>query len=162
MLITTIRSVTKKWAETESREAVRAIIKKDDKILMVFIKSRSTYIFPGGGIEDGESFEETCLREAKEESGAIVEIIDYFGYIDEYRDSRYYDMEYNLKSHYYICNLVELAEQELLGYEEKMGFEPRLVTVEEALEHNLAKKNSTEPYLQRNIELLTHLKENKI
>ena len=162
MLITKIETQTKVWSQRESREAVRAVIRKEDQLLMVYIKSRSTYIFPGGGIEANESMEDTCLREAKEESGAIVKIIRYLGFIDEYSDSKYYEMEYNLKSHYYECELLELAEQNLLGYEERLGFEARFVTIEEALRHNVAKKDSTEPYLRRNIELLTLLKQNKL
>lgn len=159
-MVITIDSRTKEYDITEKREASRAIIKKDDQLLMIYIKTRNTYIFPGGGIEENETPEATCIREAKEEAGAIVNIVEYFGSIDELRDSKYGEMTYNLISHYYICDLIEQVEQELLGYEQEYGFEARWIRPIDALNHNLSKTETIyEPYLERNIKLLSILSE---
>lgn len=53
------------------RVAVRGIIKKDHKYLIIYSKY-GDYKFPGGGQKDGESLEETLLREVQEETGYFV------------------------------------------------------------------------------------------
>lgn len=46
----------------------------DGKILLLyrFKNGEEYYVFPGGGIEDGESVEEAAVREAKEETGLDI------------------------------------------------------------------------------------------
>lgn len=163
MLIKTIDNRTINHNKTETREAARAVIKCEDKHLMVYMTTHDSYVFPGGGIEDGETMEETCIREAREELGAVVTINRYLGYIDEFRDSKYGPMTYNLKSHYFECELVELVEQKLMNYEQRMGFTAKKVSLIDALNHDKKKyPYSDEPYIERNVELLTLLTENKL
>ena len=65
------------------RPSVRGIIIKDGKIAMMHSKKFDYYKLPGGGIEPGETLEETLIREVREESGLIVkkETIKEFGYV---------------------------------------------------------------------------------
>lgn len=53
------------------RNRSMAIVIRDNKILMekVFYFNRYFYTIPGGGIEEGETPEQTALRELKEECG---------------------------------------------------------------------------------------------
>ena len=53
------------------RTAVRGIIQKDKKYLLIYSKY-GDHKFPGGGLKQGESLEETLLREVQEETGYIV------------------------------------------------------------------------------------------
>ena len=55
------------------RNRSMALVVRDEKILMVQALRRGKYIWelPGGGIEIGETPEETALRELKEECGLI-------------------------------------------------------------------------------------------
>lgn len=52
------------------------------KILLLYKNYRNKYegwVLPKGTVEQGESHEETALREVKEESGAIGKIMKYIG-----------------------------------------------------------------------------------
>ena len=52
-----------------------AIIIKDKKLLLVKQKNRDYWTPPGGLVDKGETFEEACIRETKEEVGVEVEIV---------------------------------------------------------------------------------------
>jgi len=54
-----------------------AAIVHDDKILMVCHQtpSRTYWTFPGGGVNEGEPFEQTVVREVKEETGLDVQVV---------------------------------------------------------------------------------------
>lgn len=56
-----------------ARTGIRAsaIVIKDDRILLIHRKKegKEYWVFPGGGIEEGEKGEETVLRELREETG---------------------------------------------------------------------------------------------
>jgi 8-oxo-dGTP diphosphatase len=57
----------------------RALILKDGKILMVkqhVQRGAIVWTFPGGGIEEGETAEQACHREVKEETGYDIKILD--------------------------------------------------------------------------------------
>ncbi|MGM0847032.1 MAG: NUDIX hydrolase [Bacillota bacterium] len=63
------------------------VILEEGKALLIkrVNDSQEYYVFPGGGIEIGETPEEAAIREAKEELGVTVELkgclhnIDFFG-----------------------------------------------------------------------------------
>ena len=48
---------------TIDRIAVRAVIEYEGLLLMVHSSVNGDYKFPGGSVDDGESYEETLLRE---------------------------------------------------------------------------------------------------
>lgn len=56
------------------KSRVRAIIVKDNKIILTKrVKPNETYwVFPGGGIEQGETKEQALIREIKEELGLDI------------------------------------------------------------------------------------------
>ena len=60
-----------------NRPRACAAVLKDDKILMVCHRtaSRSYWTFPGGGVNEGESFEQAAVREVKEETGLDVKVV---------------------------------------------------------------------------------------
>ncbi len=57
------------------RQAVRMIIIEEGKVLLIHrIKNTEYWVFPGGGIEEGESHQQALKREAMEELGVEVEV----------------------------------------------------------------------------------------
>jgi len=65
---------------------------KDKQILLMHrIKGdREYYVLPGGGIEEGETPEQTVLREIKEETNLDIEIIKWWEIVEEYNKNRVY------------------------------------------------------------------------
>ena len=87
------------------RKAVRCFLIKENKIAVIKYKIGKNivgyYDIPGGKIEDGESSEETAIREMKEETGLKIKSAKYKGnMIIEYPD-RIYDLDV------FLCNECE-------------------------------------------------------
>lgn len=120
------------------RHAIRAVIFKDGKILMVRT-NKGDYKFPGGGAEKGESHEETLFREVVEETGYVLkEVKNKIGQIVELRyDDSSENTIFQMTSHYYICEITgEKILKNLDQYEADLGFEELWITVDEALMGN--------------------------
>ncbi|MCM3737571.1 NUDIX domain-containing protein [Bacillus cytotoxicus] len=120
------------------REAVRAIIMQDNKILLVH-SNLGDYIFPGGGVEKNETHAEGLIREVAEETGYLNCVIkNKMGvvverYIDEYDENAIFQMT----SHYYFCELNgEKTAQKLEGYELEQGYTPQWVKLGDAINQN--------------------------
>lgn len=67
------------------RRAVRGLILRDDRILMVYSEVNGDYKFPGGGVEEGESDSDALARELSEECGyRLVRLGGRFAVATEY------------------------------------------------------------------------------
>ncbi len=64
------------------RHAVRSYLIKDGKIVVINYKKHHSgyYDIPGGKIEEGETPEQTSIREFKEETGMIIKKQHYIGH----------------------------------------------------------------------------------
>ena len=120
------------------RIAVRGFIKIGNKYAMIHSEKYGEYKFPGGGMELGEQFEDTLIREVKEETGLTVleQSIKYIGRVEELRKGETHDIM-DMTSHYYECEVNgEVGEQNLDDYEEEYGYKLEFVTLEEAILNN--------------------------
>lgn len=138
--------------KTIYREAVRGIIINGKKLLLIYSSKDGDYKFPGGGVELGETYQETLIREVKEESGATVtEILKDFGKVLEYDKPSEVEYEvFRMTSYYYICGIdTLLGEQSLDKYEKDLGFKPIWVDIDDAIANNKSILSSSQKEIPR-------------
>jgi 8-oxo-dGTP diphosphatase len=82
-------------------QRVRGIIIDDGKIVLIErVKGDNTYyIFPGGGVEEGETILQALHREMKEELGVEISVGEHFA---EYRHKSH-DGEEEVVHDFYLC-----------------------------------------------------------
>ncbi len=104
---------------------VAAIIKKDNHFLIVQ-RNRKKHLglkweFPGGKVEESETFEEALTREIKEELDIIISLQD------KITEEKYKDKKIDIVLHYYLCNqesgIIKLNEHENLAWVQKKDFD---------------------------------------
>jgi len=126
------------------RLAVRGVIIKNNKILLVHLKNRNEFKFPGGGSNGNESIDNILKREILEETGGIVkEIKRKIGTVVEYnkKENDHIDF-FKMTSEYYEVDIEEkLVNQNLDPWEADLEFTPMWISINEAFEIN-SKKNS--------------------
>jgi len=75
-----------------------AVIIEEDKVALIKRNrdGEEYYVFPGGGIEKGESPEQATIREAFEELGVRIDVIDYLGTV-----------AFSGEQHYFLAKIVD-------------------------------------------------------
>lgn len=111
----------------EVREGCRGIVINDGKILLSYEKNIDQYMIPGGGLEEGESLAECCIRELKEECGVVVSPSELFLRLEEYYKNCFF------KSNYFLCEAKGECETSLTEAEKAEGLEPMWVALDEAI-----------------------------
>lgn len=126
--------------EHDLRPTVRGIIEKDGKLALVYKRENDYYGFPGGGINEGETYEEALIREVKEETGLIVipeSISEYGGALRLNKSTRFPEKVFEQENYNYKCEVLDaVGEQNLDEEEAQEGFELAFVTMEEARRKN--------------------------
>jgi ADP-ribose pyrophosphatase YjhB (NUDIX family) len=113
---------------TKTRPGSRAIIVQDDKILLTHEVNSGWWLIPGGGLEEGETPEECCIREVEEETGAIVRPLEQFLTMNEYYE------EYRYTGYYFICEIIGKGRMHLTEAEQRRGVEPEWLSLRDAVE----------------------------
>jgi 8-oxo-dGTP diphosphatase len=105
-------------------DVVAAIIKREDYYLLAK-RNKDKYMglkweFPGGKVEQNETFKEALSREILEELNVNIEIHK------KVAEERYQDEEINITLHYYLCSLndnnIVLSEHEAIEWVKKQDF----------------------------------------
>ena len=121
------------------KTGVRAIICKDGRYAMQR-SADGEYKIPGGGMESGESCEETLIREVLEETGLKVlpETIQEIGEITELREDLFQKgTKYICHSLFYFCDVSdEVAKMHLTPSEVLKGYTLQWATLDEIIECN--------------------------
>ena len=105
-------------------DVVVAIIKSEDYYLLAK-RNKDKYMglkweFPGGKVEQNETFKEALSREILEELNVNIQIHS------KVAEERYQDEEINITLHYYMCSLIDndivLSEHEAIEWVKKQDF----------------------------------------
>lgn len=151
--------------KTFERTAARAIVVRENQILLIYTKRYDDYTIPGGGIDKDEPIEDAVKRELHEETGATnIQLVKHLGMYEEYRPYyKGYDQMHML-SHIYVCSIdAQLGEAKPEDYEVKNGSVPVWVDIDKAIEHNeniiKSKPESMGHSVYRELELLRLVKE---
>ncbi len=143
------------------RTAVRGVIQKDGSYLLIHSKY-GDHKFPGGGMEKGESLEQTLLREVQEETGYSVkkESISEGILVHEKRKGAIDDLM-EMDSYYFFCDVEETAgERKLDDYEAEYDYKVSWMTLEEAIANNESVENHENiPWIKREIMVMKKLLE---
>ncbi len=96
-----------------NKKAVRAIIIKDDKILVMFRNKHGHkfYTLVGGQVDEGESLQQTLVREVKEETGLTITSASEVFYEN-------HKSPFNIQ-HIYICSVTSDSELKIQNHAEE-------------------------------------------
>ena len=137
-----IKNYRDDWQRSR-RDSSRAIIRiGNDKLALVYATKLGYYKFPGGGIHQDEDKSAALIREVQEEVGLVVipQSIKEYGVVHRFQKSgKIADTVFVQDSFYYTCDVEsnKIINQNLDDYEDKAGFELRIVSIKEALDANL-------------------------
>lgn len=146
-------------AINDYRNASRAIITKNGKILMTYSNKYKDYKLPGGGIKPNESPIEALIREVKEETGynIIPSSIKEFGVITERKKGFTDNRILNMENYYFTCSVNEQVDSlNLDDYEKEGEYNPVFVLIKEAIDNNKS-VISVKPWVKREILFLEYL-----
>lgn len=109
------------------RISSRAVIIENGKVLTMFRrkvkdgKTKEYYVIPGGGKDEGETLEETVIRELKEEMNIDIQVLGYLG-------NSIWEQS---NSNFFHCKIINgtpcLGGEELERMKEDNYYEPRFV-----------------------------------
>ena len=112
-------------AYTKTRTACRAVVVRNNELLLLYETLTDQWMLPGGGIESGETEEECCIRETAEETGVVVRPSECLLEIDEFYEN---ELFVNL---YFVCEVTGKTAMNLTENEKKAGVVPRWVPVDD-------------------------------
>jgi 8-oxo-dGTP diphosphatase len=100
------------------RTATAIILCSEDRVLLIkrdTLPFKGCWALPGGRMDPGETVEQTCIREVKEETGLEVEIVHTLGDYHEYgfREGVNYD-------YYPTCFVVRVVGGEVVRQESEV------------------------------------------
>ena len=151
--------------KTIYRTAVRGVILRGKKLLMIHSASVGDYKFPGGGVDEGETRAQALRREIQEECGmSVMHIGSEIGAVIEYDipTEKDYDV-FKMTSHYYECDVEDdFGTQTLDEYEQDLGFKPVWINIDKAIYLNKALLHSDKvpEWLRREIFALEYIRQN--
>lgn len=85
------------------RPSAYAIIVHGGAILLMKMRSRSTYCLPGGGIELGETIEQALQREVREEAGIAIEVLQFHHFKEDFFYYDPLDIAFHSYRFFYLC-----------------------------------------------------------
>ncbi len=110
------------------RHACRGIVVKEGMVLLSYEAKNNKYLIPGGGVENGETYEQCCERELLEETGMQVRAKKAYLDIEELF------LDWRHVNHYFVCEQIrETGNIKLTEAETRAGCTFKWLPMEEAL-----------------------------
>jgi len=130
-----------------ARTGVRAvaIIIRDDKVALIHRKKegRDYWVFPGGGVEDGETSQESVIREIQEELSLKGKVIKLLFSVESYPGGN--------KDPYFLCSVdsdeIKLGGPERERQSEENWYGPQWVEFEKVRNFNLLPETAKNEFL---------------
>src|SRR3989344_5144415 len=130
-----------------ARTGVRAvaIIIRDDKVALIHRKKegRDYWVFPGGGVEDGETSQEPVIREIQEELSLKGKVIKLLFSVESYPGGN--------KDPYFLCSVdsdeIKLGGPERERQSEENWYGPQWVEFEKVRNFNLLPETAKNEFL---------------
>lgn len=145
------------------RTAVRGLIKRNGKYLIIHSK-HGDYKFPGGGRNEGESLEETLIREVREETGYLV-IADSIREYMKVKEKRkgYPEDLLEMDSYYFYCEVEsEAGDRDLDEYEAEYDYQVAWMTLEDIICKNEAIEDFENiPWVSREVMVMKQILEDE-
>ncbi len=128
------------------RPSVRAVVfNADGTLLLTTTDEYHEYVFPGGGVDAGESDVAALARELEEETGWLLEAGSARALlsIDDYHNRRDLGLSLCQRNRYFVCRAHGGGSMHLDAFEARTGLRPERVSLDAAIARNeelLAKK----------------------
>jgi ADP-ribose pyrophosphatase YjhB (NUDIX family) len=139
----TVTSLSPEHPDSFTRIATRAIVIKDNLILLMFTQRYNDYSLPGGGVDEGEALVDGLIRELAEETGAhSISNVQPFGLYEEYRPHKstklFTDRTImHMLSYCFTCDIDKnLGDNRLEEHEINNGMQVCWVNINDAITHN--------------------------
>jgi len=100
---------------------VSGIIIKNNKILFVDMDDSGFLCLPGGYVELGETTEEACLRELKEEIGINFKIDKYCGVIENFYKNKFNNKVHEIALYYFLTPIDKINNNDFTVVENDKG-----------------------------------------
>ncbi len=111
------------------KQAVRALIIKDNHIVLMHLDHSNTYVLPGGGLNHNETLEMALKREIKEETGYTLKTFEKVLEITEYHQNM------QRLHHIFLCSVEDGQTALNLTKEERdLGMSMVRLTIDEAIQ----------------------------
>ena len=142
------------------RAAVRGMIRRDGKLLLIHGMKYGDYKFPGGGKHEEEALLDTLVREVAEETGYRIkrESVEEFMKVTERRKGDPDDLM-EMVSWYYVCDVEETAgNRNLDDYEKEYDYRVQWMSLEEAVAGNeKVQQRKAVPWVERETEVMRRI-----
>ncbi len=109
------------------RPTVKGLVFDADNKIAILSRNPQFGLFPGGGVEDGETLEEAFKRECKEEIGCDVEIVSKIGTALQLRvkDERKFD------THFFLAKIIGEKGERTTTQESELSTQVRWLSLQE-------------------------------
>lgn len=128
-----VLDIAPKYFDNVSRYGSRGVLLNHElNVAMMYMSKTKLYKLPGGGVTAGEQIHDAFIREIKEETGYVAEIMHQMGYIEEHKGKN----DFMQLSYCYIAKVIEktsIVLTNLTENEQQLGMMVQWLTFEEAL-----------------------------